>query len=340
MIKVKIQNATKGRNEPTFRPLLFIKDQLRDYSIDITNSNDYDYLFIGMHDFINKKISLEESINTGLANLSKITGDYFLFDGSDSHSLMGAYEVLKQSNAIYLFKNQLHKDKEMYKIPKAFGKWYFGDESGLELSYNIPNKDWNRIKLTGWNMMSNVPSHKNYQPINLNKSIDICAIFGSGGDISYDHEVRNDIMYKEHREKIFQELKKLKQKYNIVSGRMDWQNYMKTLYNSKICISPFGMGEIRQGDGECVQMGTLICKENMSMFNFGSNVWEEEKTYIPFEYDCSNLVNQLDKVLSNYNSYENIINNMRIKYFEEYKPEKLCKRWYDIFSNIDDIVYE
>ena len=340
MIKVKIQNVAKGRNEPTFRPFLFIKNQLRDYSIDITNSNDYDYLFIGMQDFINKRISLKESINTGLENLSKITGDYFLFDGSDSHSLMGAYEVLKQSNAIYLFKNQLHKDKKMYKIPKAFGKWYFGDNSGLELSYNIPDEDWNRIKLTGWNMMSNVPNHKNYQPINLNKSIDVCAIFGSGGGIGYDHEVRNDIMYKEHREKIFQELKKLKSKYNIALGSMDWQNYMQTLYNSKICISPFGMGEIRQGDGECVQMGTLICKENMSMFDFGSNVWEEEKTYIPFEYDCSNLVDQLDKVLSNYNDYKGIVNNMRKKYLEDYSPEKLCKRWYDIFSNMDSVVYE
>ena len=30
MIKVKIQNVAKGRNEPTFRPFLFIKNQLRD----------------------------------------------------------------------------------------------------------------------------------------------------------------------------------------------------------------------------------------------------------------------------------------------------------------------
>ena len=44
------------RNEPTFRPLFFAKDMLRDYSIDITDSDDYDFLFVGMHDFLNKKI--------------------------------------------------------------------------------------------------------------------------------------------------------------------------------------------------------------------------------------------------------------------------------------------
>ena len=42
MIKVKILNSTKGRNEPTFRPLLFVKDMLRDYSIELTDSDDFD----------------------------------------------------------------------------------------------------------------------------------------------------------------------------------------------------------------------------------------------------------------------------------------------------------
>ena len=93
MIKIKIPNPFQGRNEPTFRPLFFAKDVLKDYSIEITESDDFDYLFIGMHDFMNKKVSLTESVEYGLNNLSKISGDYFLFEGTDSTSLMGAYEV-------------------------------------------------------------------------------------------------------------------------------------------------------------------------------------------------------------------------------------------------------
>ena len=41
---------------------------------------------IGMHDFIDKKKPLQESIEYGLESISKISGDYFLFDGSDSTS--------------------------------------------------------------------------------------------------------------------------------------------------------------------------------------------------------------------------------------------------------------
>ena len=63
MIKVKILNSSKGRNEPTFRPLSFIKDMLyTDCSIDLTTDDDFDYLFVGMEDFIDKKKSLQESI--------------------------------------------------------------------------------------------------------------------------------------------------------------------------------------------------------------------------------------------------------------------------------------
>ena len=144
MIKIKILNPSKDRNEPTFRPFFFIRDMLRDYSIDITESDDFDFLFIGREDFLNKKISLQKSIDYGLENLSKITGDYFLFDGSDSTSLMGAYEVFEQSDATYLFKNQL-LSREEYKKPTAFNKWFFGSGSDLDLSYDIPKDTWKKI---------------------------------------------------------------------------------------------------------------------------------------------------------------------------------------------------
>ncbi len=64
MIKIKILEPTKYRNEPTFRPFWFIKDMLRDYSIELTESNDFDYLFVGMHNFIDKKRSLSSGVGT------------------------------------------------------------------------------------------------------------------------------------------------------------------------------------------------------------------------------------------------------------------------------------
>ena len=159
MIKIKIYNPVAGKNRISFMGFLMLKDALKDYSIEITESDDFDYMFVGMQDFYDKNRSIEESTEWGLENLDKITegGDYFLFDGQDSTSIMGAYEVFTQSNATYLFKNQLHQDKDNYNLPKAFNKWFMGSGSDLDLSYNIPVDIWNRIKLTGWNFMSNIP---------------------------------------------------------------------------------------------------------------------------------------------------------------------------------------
>ena len=109
MIKIKVLNPFNDRNEPTFRPFQFIRDMLySDYSIELTTDNDFDFMFVGMSDFFDKDKSLKESTEWGLDNLNKVTegGDYFLFDGQDSTSIMGSYEVFEQSDAIYMFKNQ------------------------------------------------------------------------------------------------------------------------------------------------------------------------------------------------------------------------------------------
>ena len=64
---------------------------------------------------------------------------------------MGAYEVLEQSNAMYLFKNQL-LSREEYKKPTSFNKWFFDNGSGLDLGYDIPKEKWDRVKLSGYNL--------------------------------------------------------------------------------------------------------------------------------------------------------------------------------------------
>ena len=46
-----------------------------------------------MSDFWDMSLTLKDSVDWGLSNIETLSegGDYFLFDGSDSTSLMGAY---------------------------------------------------------------------------------------------------------------------------------------------------------------------------------------------------------------------------------------------------------
>jgi len=334
VIKVKILNPTEDRNEPTFRPLFFVKDILRDYSIDITDSDDFDYLFVGMHDFIYKDKPLSESIYTGLENLSKISGDYFLFDGSDSTSLMGAYEVFEQSDATYLFKNQL-LNKEDYKISTTFNKWFFGSGGDLDLSYDIPDDKWNKIKLSGWNLGYLLPHYKDFHPILDTKELDVCAIYQASLNYNEDHGVRNDTYYTDHRKGAWDNLDI---KYKSKKDKLPYEEYINTLYNSKVAISPFGMGELCFRDFECMQYGTIIIKPDMSMVNTEPNIYFDNNTYISVNYNWSNLTEKIDYVLSNFNELnKRINNNIRNKFSKIYSYKNLCMWWYNIFSNLNGI---
>ena len=344
MIKVKILNPVTDRNEITFRPLLQLKEMLRDFSIDITESDDYDYLFVGMNDFLDKSKPLQESIEYGLNNLSKITGDYFLFDGSDSTSLMGAYEVFEQSNAIYLFKNQILKDKEMYKTPYAFGKWFFGNGTDLDLSYDISQENWNKIKLSNINCGRTifgtgiVPYLNQIEPIKKDKSIDICAIFQANHGECYDHGVRNDIPYTHHRKGLWDKLETMKHKYSMIADKLPFQEYMIKLKDSKICLSPFGMGELCFRDFESVLTGTIMLRPDQSNLITSPNIYVEGETYVGCKLDWSDVEEKIDYILTNFDELNEKINyNIQKMLKEEYTYEKFGLHYYEIFRDLEGV---
>ena len=347
MIKIKILNPHGSdamdnfcdRNRDDFAKLYRVKDMLRDYSIDITESDDYDYLFVGMSDFIDKKVSLKRSIEKGLENLSKITGDYFLFDGSDSTSLMGSYEVFKESKAIYLFKNQLLKKREMYNTPYAFGKWFFGSGSDLDLAYDIPKDVWKRIKLSGHNIgYHSYENYLNFQPINTNKTVDVCAIYQAEHKYNEDHKVRNDLLYTNHRKGAWEHVQNLSNKYDVRTAKLPFQEYINLLHNSKVSISPMGMGEICFRDFECMTLGTMIVRPDMSWVNTTPNIYVDGETYISCKLDWSDLEEKIEYTIDNFNELnEKLIINIRKLYEGKYKLENLCMHWYSIFSELSGI---
>lgn len=343
MIKIKILNPTGGRNEPTFRPFRFLKNNLRDYSIDITESDDFDYLFIGMSDFYDMSMTLKDSVDWGLNNIDKLSqgGDHFLFDGFDSTSMVGSYEVFEKSNAKYLFKNQLLKDKKEYKNTYAYGKWWFGVGSGLDVSYDIPDETWSRIKLSGFNLGSQLPDFHIHMNISPNKTKDICAIYqGEHPPVPYNQVVAPGIQYTEHRTGAWNRLKEINNEYSVLTGKLPKDQYLDVLWKSKIALSPFGQGEICYRDFELMQFGTLMIKPDMDMVNTFPNPYIGNETYISVNPDWSDLNETIEKVLANYRDYQYIIQNFRTEFKKLYTIENMCMYWYNIFSEMSTIINE
>ena len=334
MIKIKLSD---NKNMKCFSGLILSKDILRDYSIELTESNDYDYEFISANEFVKSSLPLKESIDWGLNNISKKSGDYFLFHGGDSTSIMGVYEVFIESNAKFLFKKQLLSQND-YKINSTLNKWFFGTGTILDRGYDISDEIYSKMKLMGYNVAHNWPHLQQMHNGFDNREIDVCAVYqGILDNGSTDHEIRGDVLYTKHRKGAWDKLTKIEEKYNIVKGHSTPQEFVEVMKRSKIGLSPFGMGELCYRDLELIQWGCLLIKPDMSKVITEPDFFKPMETYVPVKPDWSDLNETIEKVLGNFKDYQYIIDNARKRVVERYSYQNVCMYWYNFFNNLSGV---
>ena len=111
---------------------------------------------------------------------------------------MGTYEILKNSNALLLFKNTLLNDKNLYKEKWINGRYYWGPGN-----YSCDDIDnyIDKIKLSGTNWLSTV-KYDTWFNYDNNKSYDLSALFSFPfPKINYEHELIQSDEYNKHRKK-------------------------------------------------------------------------------------------------------------------------------------------
>lgn len=342
MIKIKLYELDKHRNECTFRPFLWAQDTLREIGIEFTQGDSYDFAWVAQASFLNKKVSLNESIDNGLEFLSKIKGDYMLIDGQDSTSLIGAYEVFKESNALLLLKNSLLKDRSLYKEKSILGRHYWGPGD-----YQLKDFDKysDRIKLSGTNWIGTHWAGINVKWSDLNqpKPYDLSAMFGYPSGKSIEHGIEQNIFYDNHRKPSIDIINNLKCKVaKLENGkRVSIEEYHQKMFSSKIIFAPFGYGEMAPRDLEAAMYGSILLKPDMSYIDTTPNPYVDGETYISCKHDYSDLEEKVDYILSNYDELRmTIIENSRKKFKESYHPNNIAIHLYDIFRNLPSIIGE
>tara|TARA_Y100001937_G_scaffold16448_1_gene22721 strand:- start:2652 stop:3668 length:1017 start_codon:yes stop_codon:yes gene_type:complete len=338
MIKIRLTNP---QNMKCFGGLLITNQYglLSDYSIELTNSNDYDYEFVDMDQFIDKSVSIEDSAKYGIENMSKKTGDYFLFHGGGATDILGGYEVLIESNAKFLFKKSL-LSRQDYKEKTVLNKWWFGKGSTCDAGYDIPQDIYDRIKLTGYTVCHNWPHMQRLQPIE-DKDIDVCAVYMAThppGD--YNYGVETGQYYTRHRQGGWDQLEKISDKYNIVAQKLPPDVTQNVMKRSKIGISPYGQCEVCYRDLEIIQWGGLLIKPDMGKVLTEPDFYKPMETYVPVRPDWSDLNETIEKILANFKDYEYIIDNSRTKLVEMFSYHNVGRYWYDFFANLNDIESE
>jgi hypothetical protein len=333
MIKIKIYELNKHRNETTFRPYLFAEREFNEIGIQFVKNESYDFAWVGQASIIDKKLSLSESVELGIKFLEKNVGDnFFLFDGQDASSLIGTYEILKNSKALLLFKNSLLKDRNLYKEKWVNGRYYWGAGN-----YSCDDIDdyIDKIKLSGTNWLSTV-KYDNWFDYNTNKPFDVSALFGFPfPKINYEHGLIQSNEYDKHRKKCIDAVNTLKVNVaKLENGiKLSQNEYYNTMYNSKIILAPFGYGEIAPRDIESAIFGSVLLKPCMNHVDTYPNIYIDGETYISCKHDYSDLEEKVDYILSNYKQLQPyLVENMRKKYKELYSNTNLVMHMYNVFS--------
>jgi len=119
------------------------------------------------------------------------------------------------------------------------------------------------------------------------------------GSVSYDDNV---ISYQ--RNEILKILDSLQKKYNILlGGKVSTTKFINELKNSKISISPFGWGEICYRDFESILAGCILLKPDMTHIETWPDVYIENKSYIPVDWNLTDLESNLDTLFNSYLAY-------------------------------------
>jgi len=340
MIKIKLYELDKHRNECTFRPFLYAKDSLYEIGIEFTTGDSYDFAWVAQASFLNKKTSLEQSINKGLEFLSKITGDYMLIDGQDSTSLIGSYEVFKQSNALLLLKNSLLKDRSLYKQGWQLGRYYWG--SG---DYKLEDFDQysDRIVLSGtnWLMTHWAGINKQWYPINRSRKYDVAAMYQypSTSEV-YEHNFIQSYHYDSFRQPVFEVLDQLSNLNiaRLVNGqRVSIEEYYNKVLDSKIILAPYGYGEMAPRDIEAAMFGSVLIKPDMSYIDTIPNIFIDNETYIACKHDFSDLKEKIELILGDTKKYYYIVENARKQIINSMNPDNLALHLHQTLTQLNSI---
>lgn len=227
---------------------------------------------------------------------------------------------------------KIYKAKHRYET--NHWNWSADGKYGADRGSYLKNlRYWKKLVL-GWNVGTFEYFDKQFKEQkcksfeNKNRSIDINCRLGV---------LEPPPWYYYHRITALNKIRSLRNKYRIVasSEKLSRDDYFNELRNSKICISPFGWGEVCLRDFEAIISGSLLIKPSMEHVTTLPNVYLKNKTYVPVEWDLSDLKEKCIYYLNNKTEREKIIKNAAKEYAKYFKNDIFLNTIKEVLSKLN-----
>ena len=265
-----------------------------------------------------------------IGQLSEKIDILFWFHTGDSAGALGSYVNDLMPFVDGFFKSQIYKDKTLYQR-KLYGNRLFTDfyhnEFGIDDAIESPNdplvrtEDLDKIKVS-WNIgFARCFNYAGYYLTALYQRIACRALLDIATRSHSPQKYRNHALCTRMgmgfpRETIRyqrEELLKIMGHQSRVSRRQ----YYKEMENSKIVLSPFGWGEINNRDFEAFMHGCLLVKPSVNHLLTYPEVFLENKTYLSYSWDLSDMEEVIDDAQTNYKQHIEIAIFGQEKYVQQ-----------------------
>jgi len=222
----------------------------------------------------------------------------------------------------FYLKKSLFRDEQDFLRPFRGGTnltEYYGDLYGVDadpIDWNVPKRIFAKLRLSP-NFFTaprflhdfatqDVPSPED-RPI----------------DVQTRMALRGSAWYQTMRQDALDRVRAIPGLKLSAPGNVSWSKYMQEMRDSKLCLSPFGYGELCWRDVEAILAGSVLIKPDMGHLETLPDIYEAGVTYLPVKWDFSNLEDVVKTALSEdglrrditRNAYQRIAEYVRNKRF-------------------------
>lgn len=236
-----------------------------------------------------------------LQQLVSAAGDAKLvyFDGDDDLNFQRPWILEHVHVAV---KKHVYRDVEEYSVPRA-GKSNLTDyvvrnhgisfeDDIIPRSSPVPPSQHQKLQL-GWNIALD------YKMTDLFENLRTPDFESRGNDVICRAPADPSWWIYPLRSSVKPALAELQGRYRIhtPSERVSQEAYYEEMRSSRICVSPFGYGEICWRDFEAVMLGCLLVKPDVGHLRTQPDVFVPFETYVPVAWDYSDLAEKCERYL-------------------------------------------
>ncbi|MCF8354375.1 MAG: hypothetical protein K9H48_07970 [Melioribacteraceae bacterium] len=340
-MKIKIYGSKRKIAKGQIHPIERAKKELLDYDYQFVQENP-DLIFLQKH-LIPKDLAVKDVVKE--KNIPIIILDDSASTGTHKFSRIGT------ENVIGCIKKQLLRKRYLYQFDYPRTRYHYflisqssDGNNGLDKTVRINNEitSLDNIHL-GWNLGLmqrkglTVSSEMDIEKLLKNRNLDIHYSVQTKHKTKVEDDNLNQVddHYAYHRLLCSNKIEEIIKKYDLsYSGPCKRDRYLELMKQSKVCVSPWGLGEICFRDFEAISNGAILIKPDMSYLETWPNIFIPYKTYIPCNYDFSDLEEVVTNALNKYDKYKVIAINAFNALKQAWDNQIFAERFDEIMKQI------